>query len=130
MKIRYLEFFNPFEGFTDNIILKNLDDINVIIGKNNSGKTTILYKIFQILNTPLIENHQIRKLFFELKIAELNFILFVLWLNLLEPLSYEELQKRKKEKEEEAQNDFISHRFLGLPIKIRNYELNEFTNRK
>lgn len=130
MKIRYLEFFNPFEGFTDNIILKNLDDINVIIGKNNSGKTTILYKIFQILNTPIIENHQIRKIFIELKIAELNFILFVLWLNLLEPLSYEELQKRKKEKEEEAQNDFISHRFLGLLIKIRNYELNEFTNRK
>ena len=44
MKIIVLKFENPFyeSGYTNPITIKNLDDINVFIGKNNSGKTTYL----------------------------------------------------------------------------------------
>lgn len=52
MKIISIGFKNPFHesGYTNTIKINNLDDINVFIGKNNSGKTTILDRIYYVLS--------------------------------------------------------------------------------
>ncbi len=52
MKIISIVFKNPFEeaGYTETIKINDFDDINVFIGKNNSGKTNILHSIFNLLH--------------------------------------------------------------------------------
>ena len=50
MKIISIGFKNPFELNPVNIKINDLEWINVFIGKNNSGKTTLLNEIFRNLN--------------------------------------------------------------------------------
>ncbi len=50
MKIISIGFKNPFELNPVNIKINDLEGINVFIGKNNSGKTTLLNEIFRNLN--------------------------------------------------------------------------------
>ncbi|KKL11380.1 hypothetical protein LCGC14_2546400 [marine sediment metagenome] len=50
MKIISLGFKNPFELNPVDIKINDLEWINVFIGKNNSGKTTLLNEIFRNLN--------------------------------------------------------------------------------
>ncbi len=52
MKIISIGFKNPFHesGYTNTIKINGLNDINVFIGKNNSGKTNVLRSIFNLLH--------------------------------------------------------------------------------
>ena len=52
MKIISIGFKNPFHdsGYTNTIKINDLEDINVFIGKNNSGKTNILRSIYNLLH--------------------------------------------------------------------------------
>ncbi|KKM69616.1 hypothetical protein LCGC14_1449020 [marine sediment metagenome] len=51
MKILSIGFKNPFHksGYTNTIEINNLENINVFIGKNNSGKTNVLRSIYKAL---------------------------------------------------------------------------------
>lgn len=51
MKIISISFSSPFENYKEDIKFKDLSDINILIGKNNSGKTTILKNIYHILHS-------------------------------------------------------------------------------
>ena len=52
MKILSIGFKNPFHesGYTNSIEIHNLENINVFIGKNNSGKTNVLRSIYNLLH--------------------------------------------------------------------------------
>ena len=50
--------------------MTSMKNINVIIGKNNSGKTTILESLYRILNTTAENNHEILKYKVELNAQE------------------------------------------------------------
>lgn len=72
MKIVSLEFKSPFEDYPNNIKLNSLDKVNVVIGKNNSGKTTIFNSIYSILNRKFENNWQIIRYTLELTAKELK----------------------------------------------------------
>ena len=60
MKILAIAFKNPFgEYYSNPIELDSLENINIIIGKNNSGKTTILETIIRVLHNDFNQNHEI-----------------------------------------------------------------------
>ena len=77
MKILSIGFKNPFHefGYTNTIKLNNLDDINVFIGKNNSGKTTILKTLGVLLNRSHGSNKSIIELSIKLNYEELKKLL-------------------------------------------------------
>ena len=76
MLIKTLIFKNPFEKkYSEPIQLKNLNRINVLIGKNNSGKTTILDHLTTFLSRLDQSNGALSHLSIEISIKELTEIL-------------------------------------------------------
>ncbi|GAH75231.1 unnamed protein product, partial [marine sediment metagenome] len=60
MKIVSVAFKNPFgDYYTNSIELDSLENINIIIGKNNSGKSSILETIIRVLQNNFNQNHEI-----------------------------------------------------------------------
>ncbi len=80
MKISSIIFKNPLDGYDDEIELESLDSINVIIGKNNSGKTRVLKQLFSALSKGRFDGYDgirdVKRISFELSGIELG-ILFV-----------------------------------------------------
>ena len=77
MKIISIGFKNPFHesGYINTIKINNLDDINVFIGKNNSGKTNILRYIFNLLHQKVDRSGIFRRLKVKLDHEDINLIL-------------------------------------------------------
>jgi len=77
MKIISIGFKNPFHesGYTNTFKINNLDDINVFIGKNNSGKTNILRYIFNLLYQKIDNSGIFRRLKVKLDHEDINLIL-------------------------------------------------------
>lgn len=76
MLIKRLIFKNPFEKRYNNAVeLKNLNKINVLIGKNNSGKTTILDHLTTFLSRLNQSNGALSHMCIEMSIKELIQIL-------------------------------------------------------
>jgi AAA15 family ATPase/GTPase len=48
--IKHIKLRKPHKGITENVILRDLGKINVICGKNNSGKTSILEQCCPVRN--------------------------------------------------------------------------------
>ncbi|KKM96779.1 hypothetical protein LCGC14_1174760, partial [marine sediment metagenome] len=77
MKILSIGFKNPFHksGYTNTIEIYNLENINVFIGKNNSGKTNVLRSIYNLLHQDIDRS----KIFLYLKVKldhkDINLIL-------------------------------------------------------
>ncbi len=63
MKIISIGFKNPFHesGYTNTIKIDSLDDINVFIGKNNSGKTNVLRSIYNLLHQDIERSEIFRR---------------------------------------------------------------------
>ena len=76
MMIKNLIFKNPFiKRYSNPLKLKNLNRINIIIGKNNSGKTTILDHLCTYLGRLNQSNSGLSNLSVEISIIELINIL-------------------------------------------------------
>ena len=77
MKIISIGFKNPFHesGYTNIIKINNLDDINLFIGKNNSGKTNILRYIFNLLHQKVDTRGNFRRLKVKLDHEDTDLIL-------------------------------------------------------
>lgn len=77
MKITSIVFKNPFfkSGYTNDIKIKNLNDINIFIGKNNSGKTTILDTLHNLLDRTNQNNKSISELSIKVDYSELKELL-------------------------------------------------------
>lgn len=77
MKIISIGFKNPFHesGYISTIKINDLDDINVFIGKNNSGKTNILRYIFNLLYQKVDRSGIFRRLKVKLDYEDINRIL-------------------------------------------------------
>ncbi len=77
MKIISIGFKNPFHesGYTNIIKINNLDDINLFVGENNSGKTNILRYIFNLLHQKVDKSGIFRRLKVKLDYEDINLIL-------------------------------------------------------
>jgi len=77
MKILSIGFKNPFHesGYTNAIEINNLENINVFIGKNNSGKTNVLRSIYNLLNQDIDRNKIFRYLKVKLDYKDINLVL-------------------------------------------------------
>ena len=77
MKILSIGFKNPFHesGYTNTIEINNLENINVFIGKNNSGKTNVLRSIFNLLHQDIDRCKIFRYLKVKLDHKDINLIL-------------------------------------------------------
>jgi len=77
MKILSIGFKNPFHesGYTNTIEIYNLKNINVFIGKNNSGKTNVLRNIYNLLHQDIDRSNIFRYLKVKLDHKDINFIL-------------------------------------------------------
>jgi len=64
MKIISIGFKNPFHesGYTNTIKINGFDEINVIIGKNNSGKTNVLRSIYNLLHQDIERSEIFRRI--------------------------------------------------------------------
>ena len=64
MKIISIGFKNPFHesGYTNKIKINGLDEINVFIGKNNSGKTNVLRSIYNLLHQDIERSEIFRRI--------------------------------------------------------------------
>jgi len=64
MKIISIGFKNPFHesGYTNTIKINGLDEINVFIGKNNSGKTNVLRSIYNLLHQDIERSEIFRRI--------------------------------------------------------------------
>ncbi len=71
MKIISIGFKNPFELNPVNIKINDLEEINVFIGKNNSGKTTLLNEIFRNLNSKANKDNKLTR--FKVRLTESEF---------------------------------------------------------
>jgi len=77
MKILSIGFKNPFHesGYTNTIEINNLENINVFIGKNNSGKTNVLRSIYNLLHQNIDRSKIFRYLKVKLDHKDINLIL-------------------------------------------------------
>ena len=77
MKILSIGIKNPFHGSGyDNIIeVNNIEDINIFIGKNNTGKTNILRSIYNLLHQNLNSSKNFRSLTIQFDYKDINSIL-------------------------------------------------------
>ncbi len=77
MKIISIGFKNPFyeSGYTNTIKINNLDDINVFIGKNNSGKTNVLRSIYNLLHQDIERSNIFRRLKVKLDRKDIKLII-------------------------------------------------------
>jgi len=77
MKILSIGFKNPFHesGYTNTIEINNLENINVFIGKNNSGKTNVFRSIYNLLHQDIDRSKIFRYLKVKLDHKDINLIL-------------------------------------------------------
>ncbi len=77
MKILSIGFKNPFHesGYTNTIEINNLENINVFIGKNNSGKTNVFRSIYNLLHQNIDRSKIFRYLKVKLDHKDINLIL-------------------------------------------------------
>lgn len=77
MKILSIGFKNPFQesGYTNTIEINNLENINVFIGKNNSGKTNVFRSIFNLLHQDIDRSKIFRYLKVKIDHKDINLIL-------------------------------------------------------
>ena len=77
MKILSIGFKNPFHksGYTNTIEINNLENINVFIGKNNSGKTNVLRSIYNLWHQDIDKSKVFRYLKVKLDYKDTNLIL-------------------------------------------------------
>jgi len=67
MKIISIGFENPFHKivFSNTIRINNLEDINVFISKNNSGKTNVLTSIYSLTYQDIERSNNFHRLKFK-----------------------------------------------------------------
>ncbi len=77
VKILSIGFKNPFHesGYTNTIEIYNLENINVFIGKNNSGKTNVLRSLYNLLHQDIDRSKAFRYLKIKLDFKDINLIL-------------------------------------------------------
>ncbi|MFX1239260.1 MAG: hypothetical protein ACFE8P_16290, partial [Promethearchaeota archaeon] len=79
MKITEIVLKSPLEKYTEDVHFESLDLINVILGKNNSGKTRTLKQMFSALSKEQFEGYEdssaVKKITFEMSGKELEMLL-------------------------------------------------------